>query len=567
MFWLSSPIWLVGLIPWSGLVLWLLWGKRKRVDIPFIDLWKGPVLAHSKTRALRLPPIGVSAAILGVLLALLATSQPRFKRAGQSQPITIIVDRGITMSARGKSVERFRETIDLAVPVLLREFGSGPVHLIAIPGGQTISTTRDELRQVAASLKPTAVDSKNALHAEIKRQLQEISSPIVVVTDQKTELEPNSTAKKSPNESADELQTNSRVVFIPPQTTPSNVGIIQVAARAEPMPQIMVRVRNQSSLSRAGLRISVNGTEAANLSVQLPASNGEQNYFLDLPPTTKLDNLIKAELLVDEADDLPADNVAWLVRESAWPIIEPQIPLRAELQRMVELYARHRPVSEGSKRVVIVGKSEVPINEPLIVLDSAISAPSSNEIKISKHPVTSGLSNGEISLKGIKIAAEPRGPDWASVVSVGGRTAVAVRTAFASQVWVGFESDDFSQCPDFVIFWANIFNWVGGGAEKYAAYPTGQLGSGWSVLDGAKERTDSGFWPGLYRSGEHLTRAINAPSVTLTPVQATDWVRELANLSFIAINRNGSGELAGGMIAAALGMLALAAATWVRRID
>ena len=38
----AAPLWLLGLLPWSAVVLYLLWGRRRRTDVPFLDLWQGP---------------------------------------------------------------------------------------------------------------------------------------------------------------------------------------------------------------------------------------------------------------------------------------------------------------------------------------------------------------------------------------------------------------------------------------------------------------------------------------------------------------------------------------------
>jgi hypothetical protein len=39
----TSPIWLALLVPWAGVSVWLLWGRRDRTNVPFLKLWRGPV--------------------------------------------------------------------------------------------------------------------------------------------------------------------------------------------------------------------------------------------------------------------------------------------------------------------------------------------------------------------------------------------------------------------------------------------------------------------------------------------------------------------------------------------
>src|SRR5262245_24108061 len=111
----ASPFWLLAVLPWAGFAIWLLWGRRRRVDVPFIELWKGSVTAKRGRRALELPPLALAAALIALLLAVVGAARP-VARIGpflSTLPITIILDHGLTMSAPAQS-PRYRQLVDSA---------------------------------------------------------------------------------------------------------------------------------------------------------------------------------------------------------------------------------------------------------------------------------------------------------------------------------------------------------------------------------------------------------------------------------------------------------------------
>src|SRR6185295_17166936 len=105
--WLAAPIWLIGLLPWAGVSLYLLWGRRKRLDVPFLELWRFPSEGQPVRRRLGAPPLAVALGIAAMGLAVVAAGRPMVhigmagRGAGEDQ-VTIIVDRGIRMSGKGK---------------------------------------------------------------------------------------------------------------------------------------------------------------------------------------------------------------------------------------------------------------------------------------------------------------------------------------------------------------------------------------------------------------------------------------------------------------------------------
>ena len=50
---LAAPIWLLALIPWAALAVWMLWGRRERVGVPFLALWQNGDARPTKSRAVQ----------------------------------------------------------------------------------------------------------------------------------------------------------------------------------------------------------------------------------------------------------------------------------------------------------------------------------------------------------------------------------------------------------------------------------------------------------------------------------------------------------------------------------
>ena len=51
-------------------------------------------------------------------------------------------------------------------------------------------------------------------------------------------------------------------------------------------------------------------------------------------------------------------------------------------------------------------------------------------------------------------------------------TVLAVCQQPVRRVWIGFQSDVFPHYPDFVIFWSNVFDWLGDGGQDYESAPS-----------------------------------------------------------------------------------------------
>jgi len=114
---IAAPIWLLALIPWSALAIWMLWGRRERVGVPFLALWRDAEARPSTSRAVQVPPLPIILLLLTILFAILAASSPTLSRS-ETQPITVLVDRGVTMSARDGDAYRYVRAAELLVPAL-----------------------------------------------------------------------------------------------------------------------------------------------------------------------------------------------------------------------------------------------------------------------------------------------------------------------------------------------------------------------------------------------------------------------------------------------------------------
>jgi hypothetical protein len=115
------------------------------------------------------------------------------------------------------------------------------------------------------------------------------------------------------------------------------------------------------------------------------------------------------------------------------------------------------------------------------------------------------------------------------------------------------------------MFWANVFNWAGGGAERFTSYPVGTPMDGqWSAVElaGSVVPPEAGLWPGLYRRSDGQLRALHAPDVPIPAPLASNWRERLDRLRS---NSAGKLDLTPWLSCLAIACLAGAAATWKQR--
>ena len=535
---LLSPIWLVGLVPLGALALWVLWGRRQRIGVPFLPLWEGPVEGPRARRSLQPPPTAVMLALIAILLAVIAAARPALNSARDSRtPLTIVVDRGMLMSANGHEQLRFREMGRAVSEELARHFApQTPVRLVIVPGADPINSELKSWLNELNRLSPTASDTRGTVGPVVSEELGGAAGPVIAITDQPLAL------------------SDSRLVLVPPETPAEDVAITTLAARDQPAGQAMVRVRNQSGQASAVLVVST-GQESVKQTIDLPAGGGQRDYFVDLPT---LGPTVMAELKV--RDDVEANNAAWLVREGSYPRIEPHAALPPELRRMIEAYQTARPPSDSSVRVAVVSEvGQLPREGPAVVVAAERTrVPAGVPVQRTDHPIAEHVNWDQLRAPVCVGGTPPAG--WSPVVSSGPRVLIAASPDPLRQVWVGFDAPRWATTPDYVIFWTNVFDWMGGGGQRFAGRALADWAPEWKPI--GRLAGQAGLWPGLYRRSDGVVRALNAPDVPISAPSQTDWRARLAAL----VRRHaGRFDLTPWLLILGTGCMAASAATWRRR--
>lgn len=527
-----SPIWLTALIPWAALTFWLLQGRRPAVSVPFLALWQTRLPLPRPRRKRQVLPLAIIMALLAALLAIVAGAQPTFPdwRSRDAFMATLIVDRGLTMSAQTPVGPRYVAAVQSLVDAIPPRQRSGKLELIAVPGSGPIETTIADAVNTVRSIPPTARDTTGLIIDSVAAHLASGRAPVLAITDKS-------------------LEPRDRLIRIPPESAVQDVGIALLAARERPAPQVMVRLRNQSSLKTAKLTVSCDG-QPEQQTIALPDTGQTRDYFFN---PAKLGTTVTAELSV--ADDLPANNRAWLVRTGTWPRIEPRTPVPAELRRLIAAYQHSRPATDDSSGLVIVSDpAQLPADSPGVLLQSPQGHAVSGVVQVTQHALTAHVGWEQMPMP-ISIGGEPPA-GWIPLVSVAGHPVVAVRADGPRQVWVGFDAPAWARTADYVVFWTNVFDWLGGPADRFAAYPLSEWTPQWKVTEPGP--FEPGTWPGLYRRSDGALRAFNAPDVVAPPPQQTNWRDQIKRI------RADSGrlELSNVLISAAATCLVIAASTW-----
>lgn len=528
-----TPIWLLALIPWTVLAVWMLWGRRASAAVPFLALWREGDVRPNSDRWVQPPPIAIALLLLAILLTILAAGSPALSTA-RGPRIAIVIDRGITMSARdGESGDGDSTRYAQALREVMKQVGDSSIaRVVTVPGAGGAGA------QVAASLEtiaPTAIDTSADVEQAVLRLSGAGDDPVVVVTD------------------APLRGVAPRLIVVPPAPLIANVGIAHVAARETPSAQVMVRLGAQPP-SKQTVVVTSDG-ERVERTFDAPGM-----AFIDMP---RLGRTIEVALATGDA--LFADDRAWLVRESGWPRIEAMAMLAAELSRMVETYRKLRPPRDDARTVSIVDDLNHAAGEAVILApaEATPEAPAAGGagITVVDHPITAGVTWSEVVADARMGAPAPAG--FGALVAGGERVAVAVREAPPRQVWVALDGAAFPRRADYVVFWTNVFDWLGQGGETFASHPVESLGVSWRRITDGPADAEAGLWPGLYERSDGTLRAVNAPAVTLPPpLTASDSRARLSRASSTGIgDRSLAPYLLLGALACALG----AAVRWPAR--
>jgi len=450
----ASPLSLALLAPWAALALWLLWARHRATSVPFIDLWRGAVKLPRASRQFSPPPTSLIAMLSAVFLAILAAAGPSIRRANAPPPVTLVLDRGITMSAAGRISEVLALVKDL-----------NPARRITIPDDPT------------GDAQPTCVDTAVALQETVANLLSHAAGPIVVLTDQPLRADP-------------------RVVAISPTRPVANVAITHFSIREHPTTQAMITLRNDSTLTHGNLSV-----DNIHQSIDLPPAGEERNYFIDLPSAPA-----KAQATLDVADDFDGDNAAYLARQRDLPHIEMRGSLAPEVHRVVEAYQSARSGSnEGATSAVVISQDQLKDDQPGVISPLAASRINS-ELIVQIHPITTNLDLPHWT--NLQSTPPPTGDHWSPIITADNKPLLSIREHPARQVWIGFTSPDLPRTADFVILWTNALDWVAAGVadDTFAAAEMGQLSSDWKPLAGRL------LWPGFFRRSDGPIRAANAPA-------------------------------------------------------
>jgi hypothetical protein len=255
---------------------------------------------------------------------------------------------------------------------------------------------------------------------------------------------------------------------------------------------VLAELINHSALTGVDIQITSAG-QTSRRHVDFSSSNPTRAFF-DL---AALGDTVEAKL-VDAADDLDADNVAYLARQGAPPRLEPRSHLPDALSHMIEVYKKTRPPTDGSAIIAVTTQRADLGAEPAVIVETpSASSPDSGEPTITTHPVTASV-DWLAALHAVSIAlAPPEG--FSPLVTVAGRVAVAYRDEPARQIWVGFDSSTFPRTPDYVIFWSNVFTWLGGGVGTFVAHPVAIIAPSWTATVPTPPGVDPRAWPNVYK--------------------------------------------------------------------
>lgn len=516
---LETPIWYLLLVPWGLAVVYLLWFRRLPTAVPFLPLWQHhhtPLPASSERRRL---PLWLWLILLAALAGIAAAGRPWFLRSHAGQEIIILLDRGVM------SEPHYQPTLEHAEKLISEAAGSdGPVTLRVFPGDKTFSTDRSSWRAIAATQNHALTNPAAEMDACIARMDQ--SKPVFLIS----------------NRRIDDPTNQIRQIASPAPI--NNVGLVDLAIRQEALAECMVRIRNQSPLVDATLVMHI-GEQTLRRPITLPPTGQTQSYFLPLPA---LSEVIAIE--VQAPDDFQIDNRGYLLRRGAWPKIEVRGDVGAAMQRMVDVYSRNRPPGIGSRPLVVASSLfQLPTDQPAAAMarNSQSLRPLTRmpAVEFGDHSLLRHVDWALLS-RDATAAASP-GEGWSILIRSGDRVLLAYREEPVRQVWVGFQSRSFESSADFVVFWTNVFTWLGADAPVFAHEPMGALAPG-----GAAPQK-----PGVYQYPNGRRTAMNVVDVKFDSIAVPDHAK--VEFALTPMRRNAAGILA------LASLLLLAAALWTRR--
>ena len=488
-----SPTWLWGLLPWVGMVVYLFTARGRASVVPFLSLW-GQATRPARQRDWRMPPLHLLLMLLTLLLTVLAAANPaRLTGAGMSEPVSIVLDRGLTTAARERPGLALHGLIDRCAEAL------GPIDgrvvLISVPG-ERVELAGSDWVNAARAMAPTVIDTR--LEQVVADQLRKTSGPVIVLSDQQLTI------------------SDLRIVQFRPGNSAPAVAITLFAARAVPSPSVMVRLENHSKMKTVQLLIHW-GTQTLQREVTLTPTGTAQDLFFEMPANLDSGDTIEAELQNAAAED--AWGRAYLVRQSPGIRLSIESDLPASVQKLAGVYTKDRPAADDALLVFIRAASSDVLHKDgwektagMWVSDEPGETGLTADL-VRPHAITRNVNAWPFSESS---SSAPAG--FVPLVSAGKNDLVAVRDEPARQVWVSGDFRQWEKQIAFVVFFANALEWIVQQKQQYAAVEPAMLGSGWQSIQPVKVpwKIEPGEWPGVYRSEQGKKVAVNAgqlPSV------------------------------------------------------
>jgi hypothetical protein len=540
--WLASPIWLTALVPWALVAVWLLRGRRSQAAVPFLALWQGPVTGRPIRHSIRVPSMAILALLASALLGIVAASQPLAAlpagpAAVPAETIVLIVDRGLGMSGSDPQIPTYRGDGQALADVLARARAAQPLAVELVPAGASAVLAASQLASWLESVPPTAVATGDLVRAVVRQRVEEGHGQIVVISDQELG------------------EWGERVVRVARSPRGANTGISKMAARAEPSPQVMLRLTGRPAEGSMDVSVRTAGQRVVQR-VQWLAGAADVTAFVDL---AEAGESIEAGLVTTDA--IAADNRSWLVRRGRHPRVEARDRLEPELQRLIGAYQRARPAEARSPRIEVVAGQAGPLpTAPTVVVAATPGQPLAHAARsvVEQHDITRSV-NWDRVASSADVAPMPDG--WRAVVVLGGMPAVAVREKPVRQVWVGGRSPDWPRNADYVIFWTAVFDWLAGAHPQYLAGSVGRLEGTWTAMTPTPSPApEPGLWPGLYRGEDGGVVPVNAPDVEASlGLPALDWAAAIGRWR---ASGAGASALAPLLAVSAVVCLAIAASAW-----
>ena len=467
---IASPMWLLGLVPWAAVAAYALRTGGAVRAIPFVDLWRDAATGPPAADRTRWRLSG------GVLWALAAAAAGIAAAAGLTRGTppgdvaTVVFDRSVRREWPGGD-----GVVDGAVDRVRRLVGRRAVVLVPVPAW---AATGDGWAAQARDAPPAAVETGVAVDAAVARALRGGGrGPVVVVTGH----EP--------------LADDPRVIRVAPPAGAGGVGIHALALRVGPVPQVMVRVVNRSDRRTGTVRVT-SGSVDVTRPVPLPGSGAVADLFVDLPG--RLADTVGVTL-----DATQVDGRAWLTADRTNAAATAAVALPEPVRRVVRVINRAEGAAETGG--AIVTGDPLAADQAGVCVVPGLADAGGGETVVTAHPVTADV----VHWTG---GGAPVPAGMTVLARVGGRPVVAVRDGPARQVWVDPDVAEWSRTADWVVFFDNALQWVGGGRAAYAASGPRTLGAGWDLVEGgpAPAGVAAGWWPGVYQSADGRRTAVDA---------------------------------------------------------